>query len=139
MTVGKLAKAAGVGIETIRFYERKGVLKRPKRRSSGYREYGQDDAIRVRFIKRAQDLGFTLKEIAELLAMNVGKGATCGQMGVKARLKLQEIESKITHLQMMKASLSELLAVCGSADESPDGRAACDCRVAECFEEGRCT
>jgi Hg(II)-responsive transcriptional regulator len=138
MTIGKLAERAAVSIETIRFYERKGILKAPRRRSSGYREYKADDAIRIRFIKRAQELGFTLKEIAQLLSMNVGKGASCGQMFPKAQSKLEEIERKIQDLQIMKESLARFMSVCEAAIESKTGRAACDCRVADCFEEGGC-
>jgi DNA-binding transcriptional MerR regulator len=138
-TIGALAREAGVGVDTVRFYERQGVLPKPVRRSSGYREYQESDARRVRFIKRAQALGFTLKEIKGFLAMNVGKGATCGQLAPKAESKLAEIDRKIADLKKMRASLAELQAVCLTARETRNGRAACDCRVVDCFEEGRCT
>jgi len=80
MTIGKLAKRAGVGVETIRFYERKGLLPEPPRRYSGYREYPESAIDRVRFIRRAKELGFTLKEIGELLELRIRPGTTCRQM-----------------------------------------------------------
>ncbi len=134
LTVSKLAQSAGVGLETIRFYERKGVLRKPRRTSAGYRIYEESDAMRLRFVKRAQDLGFTLKEISDLLAMNVGEGARCSQMNGPAEAKLAEIERKIEDLQAMRKQLKEFMKVCSS----PTGRAPCECQVAECFEEGRC-
>ena len=119
MTIGALARSAGVGVETVRFYERQGILPKPARSGSGYRQYGEDSARRIRFVRRAQELGFTLKEIGELLAMNVGKGASCGQLGGRTEAKLEEIERKIRDLKKMKASLARLQACLLYTSPSP--------------------
>jgi MerR family transcriptional regulator, copper efflux regulator len=76
LTIGQVAKEAGVGVETLRYYEREGLVKEPPRRDSGYRQYPEDVVKRIHFIKRAQELGFSLKEIAELLALRVGSVRT---------------------------------------------------------------
>ena len=133
MTIGKIAKEAGVGVETVRFYERKGLLKRPvKKPSEGFRSYKEEDAKRIRFIKRAQELGFTLKEVAELLALNEKPEATCGDVKLKAQAKLEEIESKLKDLKKMKDSLREIEAACDRSKKA----VAC-CRITDCFE-GNC-
>ena len=80
LTIGKVAKQADIGIETIRFYEREGLIEDPPRRASGYRQYPSDTVDRVRFIKRAKELGFSLKEIKELLYLSVDPGTTCTQV-----------------------------------------------------------
>ena len=77
---GELAKQAGVNVETLRVYERKGILPQPPRRASGYREYPPDAVDRIRFIKRAQELGFTLKEIKELLELGADPQTTCADL-----------------------------------------------------------
>ena len=86
LTIGQLAKAAGVGVETVRFYERGGLLPLPARRQSGYRQYSQDAVRRVRFIRRAKDLGFTLKEIGEVMKISESR---VSQIHTKAVLKLR--------------------------------------------------
>ncbi|AHI06547.1 DNA-binding transcriptional activator of copper-responsive regulon genes [Bdellovibrio bacteriovorus W] len=130
-TIGKLAAEASVGVETIRFYERKGLIKKPSTKS-GFRKYPEEDIQRIRFIKRAQELGFTLKEVQELLQLNTNPKATCGDIQALTELKLKEVEAKINDLKKMKASLKKLDSACSNSKEA----VAC-CRITDCFE-GKC-
>jgi DNA-binding transcriptional MerR regulator len=82
LTIGQVAKGAGVGVETVRFYEREGLVPAPKRRPSGYRQYPADTVRRIRFVQAAKDLGFTLKEIRELLSLRVAAGKSCADVRV---------------------------------------------------------
>lgn len=131
MTIGKLAKAAGVGVETIRFYERKGILKRPAKRDGGYRLYSAEEAVRIRFVKRAQELGFTLKEVKELLELQSKRKITGAEVRAKADEKIKEIKKKISDLRRMETSLEELCRVCGAGEQ-----AIRECRVFDCFGKG---
>lgn len=117
LKIGELAHAAGVNIETVRYYERQGVMPEPKRRESGYREYSAEDVLRLRFIKRAQQLGFSLKEISELLSLRVSPETTCGDIKEQAEAKLINIEDRIQALQRMKSALTKLVADC--RDDQP--------------------
>ena len=110
MTIGRLAKQAGVNIDTIRYYERNGLIPAPMRRASGYREYGAADAARLRFILRAKDLGFTLSEIGELLSLSADRDVR----GVKRRAEehLTQVEQKIKELQRMRRGLKTLVDAC---------------------------
>lgn len=122
LTIGQVAKRAQVNIETIRYYERKGLIPPPPRRESGYRQYPEDAVNRVQFIKRAQELGFSLKEIVELLSLRVGPGTTCGDVKKLAEGKVAEIEGKIQTLERMKEILAGLTAECegqSSASKCP--------------------
>lgn len=112
MTIGKLAKAAGVGVETIRFYEREGLLEGPVRRASGYREYEKNVAARLFFIKAAQRLGFTLREVKELIALRLDRNAKRQSVREKALAKVADIESRIRELQSMKKTLTRLITAC---------------------------
>jgi len=118
LTIGKLAKAAGVSTETIRYYERSGFLPTPDRLSSGYRVYGGDSVQRIKFIKEGQALGFTLTEIGELIHLTTDDAADCGQVNEKAKHKLLEIDRKIEVLQKMQAGLKVLVERC-PADKQP--------------------
>lgn len=122
LTIGQLAKRSHVNVETIRYYERRGLLPIPSRRQSGYRQFSQDTSVRIRFIKRAQELGFTLKEISELLSMRVNPHTTCADIKVRAEMKITEIEEKIRDLERMKKALIKLKAACrgrGPTGECP--------------------
>jgi len=122
LTTGALAEAAGVNVETLRFYERKGLLPTPPRRASGYREYPTDDVRRIRFIKRAQELGFSLVEIKELLALRVRPGATPAEVKDRAEEKLADIRRKIASLKAMEKALTRLNEACsgrGAMAECP--------------------
>lgn len=111
LTIGKVAKATNIGIETIRFYEKKGLLGEPLRRPSGYRIYGDKDILRLRFIRRAKDLGFTLKEIKELLELR-DKHEKKKPVLRLAKGKITDIEGKISSLKRMKHALESLTSSC---------------------------
>ena len=96
--IGKLARRAGVGVETIRFYERQGLLAAPIRKDSGYRLYPEHVLGRIRFIKRAKELGFSLREIKELLELRRNSSAPCEDVCAKAQAKIANIEGKIAML-----------------------------------------
>ncbi len=122
LRTGQVAKAAGVNVETLRFYERRGILKEPERRSSGYREYPPEAVRVVRFVKRAQELGFTLDEVEELLVLRENDGASCEEAQATATQKMEEIEEKIQRLRAMKKALAVLVKSCatkGSVRECP--------------------
>ena len=122
LTIGQVARQAGVGVETVRFYERQGLLEEPSRRESGYRQYPGDVVARLRFIKRAKELGFSLKEVKELLALRVNPAITCAEVKRQAEAKIADIEGKIASLLRMKKVLVRLTAVCrgqGPTSECP--------------------
>ena len=102
-TIGKLAKESGVTVETVRFYEQKGLIKQPSSKS-GYRKYPYDDIIKIKFIKSTQELGFTLNEAKELLELRVKSNAKCGQVKIKAESKLKEVEKKINKAKIKFAN-----------------------------------
>ena len=111
ITIGRLARQTGVGIETIRFYEREGLLTPPQRSVSGYRQYPPETAERLGFIRRAKALGFSLTEIRQLLDLASPTGER-GQIKALAEHKLAEIEQRIEELQRMRHALSELTRQC---------------------------
>ena len=122
LTIGQVARSAGVGVETVRFYERQGLLEEPARKDSGYRQYSQDVVARLRFIKRAKELGFSLKEIKEQLALRVDPTTTCAEVRSKAAAKIADVEQKIEALQRIRTALVKLTAVCrgrGPTSECP--------------------
>jgi Hg(II)-responsive transcriptional regulator len=109
---GELARLANMNVETLRFYERQGLLPKPPQRASGYRAYAPEAVSLVRFIKRAQVLGFALREIKELLALREVPRATCGDVVVLAQRKIDEIDAKINDLRGMRTALTKLLKGC---------------------------
>jgi len=117
LTIGQLARAAGVNVETVRYYQRLGLVHEPPKPLQGYRRYPPETVERLRFIKRAQGLGFTLQEIAELLALGDGH---CREVQVLARQKLERIRARIRDLQAMAVALEDLLARC-DADVDDQG------------------
>ena len=112
MTIGELADKAAVNIETVRYYERRGLLPEPSRSSSGYRRYEPEVVARIQFIKRAKLLGFSLNEITELLSLRVNSPANCEDVLRKAKDKCGEIDAKISALSAMKRSLDQLITAC---------------------------
>ncbi len=113
LTIGRLAKEAGVNLETVRFYERRGLLPKPPRStSSGYRQFPEDAARRLRFIRRAQELGFSLKEVGELLSLRVSRRTTSAAIRARAEAKVADIQEKIRSLESMKKTLQKLTKVC---------------------------
>ncbi len=115
LSIGQVAKQVGVGIETIRFYERKGLLEKPKRSVSGYRQYSQEVIVRLKFIKRAKELGFSLNEISELLSLRVDPDTTCDMVKARTEHKIADILCKIRTLQKMKVALVKLTKSCQGA------------------------
>ncbi len=112
LTIGQLAKKAGVNIDTIRYYEKQGLIPEPSRRESGYRQYSQDSVKRILFIKRAKELGFSLKEISELLALRLDSNTKCGDVKKRADIKIAEIGGKVQTLHRLKAALVKLVKAC---------------------------
>lgn len=112
LTIGKLAKAAGVSRETIRYYEKRGILEDPARSASGYRRYSHNTIIRLRFIRHAKELGFSLNEINELLSLRLDSKTPSSEIKKRAQQKIQNIEEKILILQKMKLSLTDLFETC---------------------------
>lgn len=112
ITIGKLAQLSGVGVETVRFYQRKGLIREP-RATGAFRKYSEDDAKRIIFIRKAQELGFSLQEIGELLDLNSSpKRQTCGTVKREVLKKINEIDGKIDRLQAMRTSLVRLSTSC---------------------------
>jgi MerR family mercuric resistance operon transcriptional regulator len=111
-TIGQLARRAGVGIETVRFYEREGLIPEPPRRPSGYRDYPPDTVTRIVFIRRAKDLGFSLKEINELLDFRVRPRRSCARVQRSAEAKIADIDGKIANLKRMRRALRDLTRAC---------------------------
>lgn len=130
LTISKIAEMAGVGVETVRFYQRKELLREPKA-VGAFRIYSPEDAQKIIFIKRAQDLGFTLNEVKELLELNTKSRVTCSSVKLKTEAKIKEIEDKIADLNRMKKSLTQLACACdGDQDQIKQYK------VQECFEIG---
>ncbi len=121
LKTGELAKRAGVNVETLRFYERKGLLPVPPRRESGYREYPAESVQRIRFIKRAQELGFSLGEVQELLALRVQRGTTCAEVKERAELKIQDVRKKVADLKAIERALNKLAATCSGRGPITNG------------------
>lgn len=134
MTISRAAERAGVGVETIRFYERRGLIEQPARpRSGGYRFYDDEVVERIRFIRQAQELGFSLREIEELLSLRADPGADCGDVRTQAVIKREEVGRKIARLQHIRAALDELIASC------PGGGALRACTIIDALAGRRAT
>ena len=122
LTISRLARLGGVNLETIRYYEREGLLQKPPRTPAGYRMFPSDTAQRVRFIKRAQELGFSLSEIRELLELRIKPGTKRGDIRARAEAKIADIEQKIQTLEAMKnvlRKMTERCDGCGPLAECP--------------------
>ena len=121
-TIGQVAREAGLGVETVRFYEREGLLEQPARRPSGYRQFEPEAVDRLRFIKQAQRLGFTLREVKELLALKLDPLATRSEVRERAVAKVADIDQRIAELKRMKKALAPLIKACdgrGSLEGRP--------------------
>ena len=128
LKIGEVARKTNVGIETIRFYERRGLIPCPVRSASGYRQYSEDAIKRIQFIKNAKELGFSLKEIAELFALRVRSKTRCGDIKKKAEAKITDIDERIKTLQKMRHALKKLSSECKG--KGPLG----DCPILENFD-----
>lgn len=114
ISIGEVAKRTELGVETIRFYEREGLIEEPPRKVSGYRQYPEDVIDRIRFIRRAKDLGFSLKEIRELLELLKNNQATEQEVKKIAEAKVKELTQKASEIETMKATLESVIAKCGN-------------------------
>ncbi|NOX17490.1 MAG: MerR family transcriptional regulator [Chlorobi bacterium] len=114
-TVGKLSSEAEINVETVRYYESIGLMPKPKRTESGYRVYSEADLGRLKFVKKSQRLGFTLKEIKELLFMRIDEETTCRDLKEMAEQKIKEVDSKIRELKKIKKALEILASQCHSS------------------------
>ena len=131
LTIGKVATQGGVKVQTIRYYERRGLLPKPARTQSGYRKYSDDAIRRLRFIRQAQALGFSLSEIEELLSLRMRPGTTCGDIKQRARQKIATVNGKIEELQRIKDALGRLARACHG--EGPTS----ECPILEALERER--
>jgi len=113
MRISEIAKVTGVGVETIRFYERKGLIKQPARPANGgFRTYPTESVSRIRFVREAQELGFSLGEINELLSLKSDPGTDCSSIRERAALKRKEVDSKIKKLKALHKTLTALIDAC---------------------------
>jgi MerR family transcriptional regulator, copper efflux regulator len=119
MTIGQVARLASVGVETIRFYEREGLLPKPQRRPSGYRVFSPDVVARIQFIKKAKQLGFSLKEIRDLLSLRVDSRATKADVKKFVDAKIEEVDERLRDLKRMRGALVHLSNAC--AGKGPVG------------------
>ena len=117
MRIGQVAKSAGITVEAIRFYEKEGLIEAPSRTDSGYRNYSTEQTQIISFIKKAKELGFSLREIKEILALRYTPGTTCGDIKRKAEEKVTIITGRIDMLVKVKNSLNKLIETC--SEESP--------------------
>jgi MerR family copper efflux transcriptional regulator len=128
ITIGEVARRAGVNVETVRFYERQGLIAQPPRRRSGYRQYPEDAVRRIQFIRQAKELGFTLLEIADLLSLRVARGSSCDAVRDRATAKIVDIDQRILDLVRMRTALKELTRACRG--RGPTG----DCPILEALD-----
>ncbi len=122
MKIGQVAKQAGISVEAVRFYEKQGLIKSPARNESGYRIYSSDAIHQLSFVTRAKELGFSLKEIRELLLLRDSPNITCAEIKNQTEKKIADIEQKITDLKLIKDSLVALANSCpgvGTLDKCP--------------------
>lgn len=130
LTVGKVARQAGVNLQTVLYYERRRLLVPDRRTDSGYRLYTPEAVRVIRFIKNAQDLGFTLEEIARLLRLRVGRGVRCGKVKSQAQSRLKLVQNKIVGLRAMESVLKRLIRTCSARGTTNR------CPILESLEDG---
>ncbi len=128
LTIGRLARAAGVNVETVRYYQRLGLVDEPIKPERGFRQYPADTLDRIVFIKRAQQLGFRLEEIRELLELGDGH---CADVRARAEEKRRQVETQITDLRAMRTTLDKLIAACR------EGRGDAHCPIVETLAQRR--
>jgi MerR family mercuric resistance operon transcriptional regulator len=129
LKIGQLAQIAEVSVDAVRFYERRGLLPEPERTESGYRVYARDDVQQLRFIKRAQEVGFSLNEVRELLALRTDDRKTCEDVKARVRAKIAVIDARIAQLQTFRRALTRLETAC-AGDSTPVG----ECPVIEALD-----
>jgi MerR family copper efflux transcriptional regulator len=131
LTIGRLARLAGVGVPTVRFYERKGLLIQPRRPAVGYRQYPREAIERLRFIQSAKRLGFSLREIRELLALRAKRGEPCLVVRERATAKLRDVDERLRELGEFRAALDRLISTCTAP------RSISDCTILAALSEGK--
>ena len=131
LTIGRVAKRAGVNIQTIRYYERRGLVFPDGHRDSGYRLYGEEAVRKLRFIRNAQDLGFPLDEIAKLLRLRIGRKIQCGKVKKQAQARLKIVQDKIAGLGAMERVLQRLIRTCSARATTTR------CPILNSLEDGR--
>ncbi|MCL4546414.1 MAG: MerR family transcriptional regulator [Deltaproteobacteria bacterium] len=119
MTIGQLAKAVNLNIQTIRYYERIGLINKPDISESGYRIYPEKAVNILRFIKHAKDIGFSLKQVSELFSLNNNKYNACSNVKKLAKEKVYEIDNKINSLNLMRNELLNLISLCEEKNNNP--------------------
>ena len=122
LKIGQVAKQTGVTVETIRFYEKQNLITTPQRTESGYRQYPLDTIKRVRFIQHAKDVGFTLKEVTELLALRRKPNASCTEIKLRTLQQIEEVDQKISDLKKIREALGRMVMKCsghGALSECP--------------------
>lgn len=127
-TIGEISKESGIGVETIRFYEREGLIPKPPRRSSGYRSFPVETVRRLRFIRRAREHGFTLSEIRELLELHVKAGEPLDEMKVQVQAKLDNVRNRIDELTRLMTVLEEITTAVKKKKPTDD------CPILEAFD-----
>jgi MerR family copper efflux transcriptional regulator len=128
LTIGKAAAEAGVGVETIRFYERRGLIQQPPK-GEGYRVYPAEMVARIRFIRQAQQIGFSLREVQELLSFRANPAADCADVRRQAAKKIEEVDRKIADLQRVRAALNTVISAC------PGRGGLTDCTIMAALED----
>lgn len=124
MSIGKLARTAGTAVETVRYYEKIGILPKPARTAGNYRSYGRADVARLSFIRRARDLGFGLEQVRTLLSLADDNERPCGEVDTLAQKHLSEVDRKIADLIALRQELSSLISQCRQGTVA-------DCRILE--------
>lgn len=127
LTIGKLASATGVKVETIRYYERVGLIASPPRTEGNYRSYGLDDLARLRFIRRTRDLGFSLEQVRALLSLSGQRDSECGTVDAIATEHLAAVDRKLADLKALRRELADAVASCAG------GVTVAECRILEAF------
>lgn len=133
LKIGRAAERAGVGVETIRFYERRGLIDQPPTPADGHRRYPAETVRRIRFIRQAQQIGFSLNEIGELLSLRADPSADCADVRDRAAAKVEEVDSKIAELNRIRRALEDVIAAC------PGRGNVGACTILEALDVGRKT
>ena len=131
-TIGKLADRLGINLETIRFYQREGLIKEPAKRTNGYRYYNEDHLAKITFILKAKELGFTLNEIKEFLQINSQRKVSCAEVTLKVNQKLSEIDKKIDDLNKIKSGLKKLKLACNISEDEMKKYNLMECFINDC-------
>ncbi len=129
LSIGQLASRAQVKVDTVRYYERRGLIPEPPRLESGYRQYPQEAIARIQFIKRAKGLGFSLREISDLFALRRDPHTTCNDIRKRAETKIKDVQAKIIDLQRIETALARLVASCTGYGPTSD------CPILEALDE----